>query len=67
MVAAFAYFVWPTPWKYPDDGRYARRHRVAPRYEILIDLGDGTTGWATHVVDEDTGVRTLLDPDVGGP
>jgi len=48
LVAAFAYYVWPTPWRYFSDESYRggsggvcniRVHRVTGRAQILVRGG----------------------------
>jgi hypothetical protein len=41
LVASFAYYVWPTPWRYlPSAGREdVRVHRVTGRIQGLSHLG----------------------------
>jgi hypothetical protein len=38
LVAAFAYFVWPTPWRYDHtrDGTLVRIHRVTGKTERFL-------------------------------
>ena len=45
LVAAFAYFVWPTPWRYftartdmPEIGTSWREHRVTGRLQLFAPL-----------------------------
>ena len=41
LLAAFAWFVWPTPWRYARLGQQpVRTHRVTSRAELLT-----TAGW----------------------
>jgi|GEM_PF-3578686 len=51
LVTAFAYFVWPTPWRYHDfDGVPFRSHRLTDRVQVL-----GYRGWedlATKAADK---------------
>ncbi len=40
LVAAFAYWVWPTPWvTYSGSSEIRRVHRVTGRYQVLMRLG----------------------------
>jgi hypothetical protein len=41
LAAAFAYWVWPTPWRYDhwEGGGAIRTHRVTGRMQVLRDSG----------------------------
>ena len=41
LLAAFAYYVWPTPWRVYNrgDGEWQRVHRLTGRSEFLDDDG----------------------------
>ena len=40
LAAAFAYFIWPTPWVYYDGGQFAwRRNRFTGDVDMLYPSG----------------------------
>lgn len=47
ILAAFAWFVWPTPWAYYEGGpaHLIRRHRLSGEIQWFLSTGSSSGGW----------------------